>query len=98
MRQNNELITIVIVIISIVFSNSSYSQNLEFDNPIAEQRADPWVFKTDEGIYYLIATVPEYDRIVIKKANSINGLKNAKEKEDACASSFPMQNKGNYIA
>jgi len=57
-----------------------FSQTFEFDNPIAEQRADPWVHKTDAGTYYLIATVPEYDRIVIRKANSINGLKNAEEK------------------
>lgn len=36
--------------------------------------------KTDDGIYYLVATVPEYDRIVIRKANTINGLKGAEEK------------------
>ena len=63
-----------------VFSTQSFSQTLKFDNPIAAQRADPWVYKTENGIYYLIATVPEYDRIVIRKATSINGLKNAKEK------------------
>ena len=41
---------------------------------IAEQRADPWVHKTPEGMYYLMATVPEYDRIVLRKAETINGL------------------------
>jgi GH43 family beta-xylosidase len=66
---------------AIVYPFQSHSQTFEFDNPIAEQRADPWVHKTDDGIYYLIATVPEYDRIVIRKASSINGLKEAKEKE-----------------
>lgn len=64
----------------IVFLSSSFTQTLKFDNPIAEQRADPWVYKTDNGSYYLIATVPEYDRIVLRKANSINSLKTAKEK------------------
>lgn len=63
-----------------VYSSSIFAQKIEFDNPIAEQRADPWVYKTDDGTYYLIATVPEYDRIVIRKANSINGLKDAEEK------------------
>lgn len=67
--------------IALVLSNPIFSQNLEFNNPIAEQRADPWVFKTDDGIYYLIATVPEYDRIVIRKAKTINGLKDAEEKQ-----------------
>ncbi|PLB19659.1 MAG: beta-xylosidase [Flavobacteriaceae bacterium FS1-H7996/R] len=66
---------------AIVYPLQNHSQTFEFDNPIAEQRADPWVHKTDDGIYYLIATVPEYDRIVIRNANSINGLKEAKEKE-----------------
>jgi GH43 family beta-xylosidase len=70
-----------VVIMAIVYPLQSHSQTFEFDNPIAEQRADPWVHKTDDGIYYLIATVPEYDRIVIRKASSINGLKEAKEKE-----------------
>lgn len=70
-----------VVIIAIVYPLQSHSQTFEFDNPIAEQRADPWIHKTDDGIYYLIATVPEYDRIVIRKASSINGLKEAKEKE-----------------
>ncbi|MFW6290084.1 MAG: family 43 glycosylhydrolase [Mariniphaga sp.] len=69
---------ILVVINSLSFHG--FSQVIEFDNPIAEQRADPWVHKTDDGEYYLIATVPEYDRIVIRKANSINGLKTAKEK------------------
>ena len=57
-----------------------HAQNFQFDNPIAEQRADPWVYKNNDGIYYLIATVPEYDRIVLRKAASINGLKQAEEK------------------
>ncbi|MGO4771279.1 family 43 glycosylhydrolase [Flavobacterium sp. W22_SRS_FK3] len=70
-----------LVIMATICSFQSYSQSVEFNNPIAEQRADPWVHKTDSGEYYLIATVPEYDRIEIRKANSINGLKEAKEKE-----------------
>jgi GH43 family beta-xylosidase len=70
----------IFVTAGIVLSSRISSQNLDFNNPIAEQRADPWVHKTEDGTYYLIATVPEYDRIVIRKATSINGLKNAEEK------------------
>ena len=72
---------IVVLALVIVCPNQSFSQSMEFDNPIAEKRADPWVYKTEKGEYYLIATVPEYDRIVIRKANSINGLKDAHEFE-----------------
>jgi len=72
---------ILIVLTTLLAVSSSYAQNAKFNNPIAEKRADPWVYKTDDGIYYLIATVPEYDRIVIRKAKSINGLKEAEEIE-----------------
>lgn len=54
------------------------SYNPHFNNPIALQRADPFVTKTEDGIYYFIATVPEYDRIEIRKAKTINGIKDAK--------------------
>jgi GH43 family beta-xylosidase len=67
------------LIVSGIAGNLS-AQSIQFDNPIAEQRADPWVHKTDDGTYYLVATVPEYDRIVIRKATSINRLKTAEEK------------------
>ena len=74
------ILTVIALILGF-FHKESFSQSQVFDNPIAEQRADPWVHRTPEGIYYLIATVPEYDRIVLRKAASINGLKHAAEKE-----------------
>ena len=51
-----------------------------FPNPLAEQRADPWVHRAEDGSYYLIATAPEYDRIVMRRADSIAGLQHAAEK------------------
>ncbi|QDH78296.1 family 43 glycosylhydrolase [Echinicola soli] len=68
------------VALAISCTENLIGQELQFDNPIAEQRADPWVYKTDDGTYYLIATVPDYDRIVLRKASTINGLKTAEEK------------------
>jgi len=70
----------VILTAVVAFCQTGVTQQLKFDNPLAKQRADPWVYKTDKGIYYLIATVPEYDRIVIRKSDNINGLKQATEK------------------
>jgi len=52
-------------------------KSLQFDNPLAEQRADPFVTKAEDGNYYFIATVPEYDRIEIRKSKTINGIKQA---------------------
>lgn len=73
--------TLVMFTMAFAISFQVSSQSFQFDNPLAEERADPWVYKTEDGTYYLIATVPAYDRIVIRKADSINGLKGAKEKE-----------------
>ena len=58
-----------------------HSQKLkknQFDNPLALQRADPFVTKTADGTYYFIATAPEYDRIEIRSSKTINGIKEAK--------------------
>jgi len=45
-----------------------------FDNPLVQQRADPHVTLQADGYYYLAATVPEYDRIEVRRARDLNGL------------------------
>lgn len=72
--------TLITILLAIIFVGPTFGQSLEFNNPIAEKRADPWVHKAENGMYYLIATVPEYDRIVLRQATTINGLKDAQEK------------------
>jgi hypothetical protein len=37
-------------------------------NPLVTQRADPWVHRADDGFYYFTATVPEYDRLELRRA------------------------------
>lgn len=49
-------------------------------NPLIEQRADPWIFKHTDGYYYFIASVPEYDRIELRRSESIQGLAEAEGK------------------
>jgi len=44
------------------------------NNPIVEQRADPWVYKHTDGYYYFTASVPEYDRIEVRRAATIQEL------------------------
>ncbi len=44
---------------------------------IIEQRADPWVYKHIDGYYYFTASVPEYDRIELRRAKTIRGLAEA---------------------
>jgi len=44
-----------------------------------EQRADPYILKKD-GWYYFTASVPEFDRIVLRKARTLKELPDAVEK------------------
>jgi GH43 family beta-xylosidase len=44
---------------------------------ILEQRADPWVYRHSDGFYYFTASVPEYDRIELRRAETIRGLADA---------------------
>ncbi|WP_171144199.1 family 43 glycosylhydrolase [Streptomyces sp. S3(2020)] len=55
------------------------SPAVTYTNPIAEKRADPHIFKHTDGYYYFTATVPEYDRIVLRRATTIQGLSTASE-------------------
>lgn len=47
---------------------------MNIKNPIIECRADPQAFLHSDGYYYFTASVPEYDRIEIRRSQSIQGL------------------------
>ncbi len=42
-------------------------------NPLIEQRADPFILRYQNS-YYFIASVPEYDRLEIRRADTLAGL------------------------
>jgi len=48
-------------------------------NPLVLQRADPQIFKHEDGYYYMMASVPEYDRLAIRRARTLAGLATAEE-------------------
>ncbi|GGJ29106.1 glycoside hydrolase family 43 protein [Deinococcus roseus] len=48
-----------------------------FPNPLVEQRADPWVYLHTDGYYYFTGSVPEYDRIELRRAKRLQDLGNA---------------------
>lgn len=51
----------------------------EYNTPFIEQRADPYVYRHTDGTYYFTASVPAYDRIVLRKAAALEGLQTAQE-------------------
>ena len=53
---------------------------LRWTNPIVPKRADPQAFLHTDGWYYLAATVPEYDRIELRRARTLAGLSTTEPK------------------
>jgi len=53
---------------------------MAWKNPIVRERADPQVFLNSDGYYYMVATVPEYDRIELRRARDIGGLSSGQKK------------------
>ncbi|MGF6190482.1 glycoside hydrolase family 43 protein [Serratia sp. 2723] len=45
-----------------------------YPNPLIEQRADPFIYRHSDGYYYFIASVPEYDRLELRRARQLTEL------------------------
>ncbi len=64
----------------------------EYDNPLILNRADPFIYKHSDGYYYFTASymdasnghnnvgMYQYDRLILRKAKTIEGLATAEEK------------------
>nr|WP_242856987.1 family 43 glycosylhydrolase [Pseudobacteroides cellulosolvens] len=80
MRVNFIRKAILFIILSVFLSSftiSSLAESITVTNPIVKQRADPWVYKHTDGYYHMTASVPEYDRIELRRATTIQGLSTA---------------------
>ncbi|WP_309114218.1 family 43 glycosylhydrolase [Saccharothrix sp.] len=66
-------------LIVVAAPTASAAPAVQYTNPLANQRADPHIFKHTDGYYYFTATAPEYDRIVLRRATTIQGLASAPE-------------------
>lgn len=54
-------------------------KELSYPEPLVEQRADPYIYKHNDGYYYFTGSYPDYDRIVLRRAKNISDLKEAEE-------------------
>lgn len=50
-----------------------------YNRPWIERRADPYVYRHSNGKYYFTASVPAYDKIVLRCADTLEDLKDADE-------------------
>lgn len=54
--------------------------NVKYNEPWIMQRADPYVILDKDGQYYFTASVPAYDRIVLRKSHNLFDLATSEEK------------------
>ncbi len=52
---------------------------LKYNEPWILQRADPYIYKHLDGKYYFTASVPAYDKIVLRCADTLAGIADAEE-------------------
>ncbi|MEM9280544.1 MAG: family 43 glycosylhydrolase [Verrucomicrobiota bacterium] len=69
------------MVITALYSLLQLAAGSDYSNPLIEQRADPWIHKSDDGFYYFIATAPEYDRLMLRRATTIQDLASATDLE-----------------
>lgn len=54
-------------------------QDMQKIQPVIAQRADPHLYLHNDGYYYFTASVPEYDRIELRRAKEIDQLAETQE-------------------
>ncbi len=57
----------------------SNAAELKYNEPWIWQRADPYVYRHTDGTYYFTASVPAYDRIILRQSATLAGLAAAEE-------------------
>lgn len=60
-------------------SNINNYKLTDYNEAFIEQRADPYIYKHTNGVYYFTASVPSYDKIILRKADTLEGLRTAEE-------------------
>ncbi|SFL68460.1 Beta-xylosidase, GH43 family [Gracilibacillus orientalis] len=55
-------------------------EHKDYPKPFIEQRADPYLYKHTDGYYYFTGSYPLYDRVVLRRAKTIDELPQAEEK------------------
>ena len=60
---------------------SMSDKQLRYNEPWILQRADPYIYRHTDGNYYFTASVPAYDKIVLRRADTLAGIQDAPEIE-----------------
>jgi len=82
LRKLRALATITIlglVATLMIASPVAATPGVEYTNSLIAQRADPHIHKHTDGYYYYTASVPAYDKIIMRRATTLQGLASATE-------------------
>ncbi|MFT3829085.1 MAG: family 43 glycosylhydrolase [Opitutaceae bacterium] len=77
MRALLRVLTLCLLVSGNLVASAEPAAPLVYPNPLVRQRADPFLLRHSDGFYYFTATVPEYDRIELRRAPTIAGLATA---------------------
>ncbi|EEY20293.1 alpha-N-arabinofuranosidase [Verticillium alfalfae VaMs.102] len=82
----HKIISAAFVVLGIIVSLSTSSMSpavmsppVTYNNVLIHQRADPQIVRHTDGWYYFTASVPEYDRVILRRSETIQGLADAEE-------------------
>ncbi|HCU49265.1 MAG TPA: alpha-arabinofuranosidase [Micromonosporaceae bacterium] len=73
------LVAVLAMTASLIAGPAQASPAVQFTNSLIAQRADPHIYKHTDGYYYYTATVPAYDRIILRRSTTLQGLAAATE-------------------
>lgn len=59
---------------TMLVGSTSADTNTDYQSPLVTLRADPYLYKHTDGKYYFTGSYPEYDRIELTCADSVNGI------------------------
>ena len=69
--------TVVLALVGVLltgFPAPASAQFITVRNPVVSQRADTAIFKHTDGYYYMTASVPDYKRVELRRATTLQGL------------------------
>ncbi|GAA2703250.1 family 43 glycosylhydrolase [Actinoplanes palleronii] len=74
MRARAALVLAAVVVLLASFVQPASAQFITVGNPVVQQRADTAIYKHTDGYYYMTASVPDYKRVELRRATTLQGL------------------------
>lgn len=73
-RRRIMAVPVLVVMLLAGFAAPASAQFITVRNPVISQRADTAIYKHTDGFYYMTASVPDYKRVELRRATTLQGL------------------------